>query len=97
MSNANENTAKTEVLEMLPKPASYPLVDGAMASNYNPANVDVLLFPLTTYTDNLNSALSELNCSWAPDYLLNKVMAPSNDPSTLFSSTTQARDTVLCL
>ena len=80
MSNANENTAKTEVLEMLSKPASYPLVDGAMASNYNPANVDVLLFPLTTYTDNLNSALSELNCNWAPDYLLNKVMAPSNDP-----------------
>ncbi|WP_207532398.1 SusD/RagB family nutrient-binding outer membrane lipoprotein [Desertivirga arenae] len=80
MSNAEENTAKTEILKMLASPTQYPLVDGGNVAAYNPASSDILLRPLTTNTDNLNSALTEIGSYSAPDYMLNTVMLPANDP-----------------
>jgi hypothetical protein len=74
----NEDRAKAEVLTMLNNPATYPLIDGA--SNYTPPITDVLLQPLTTYADDLHLALSEVFNYSAPDYLLNTVMKPVNDP-----------------
>ncbi|MBS7564861.1 SusD/RagB family nutrient-binding outer membrane lipoprotein [Mucilaginibacter sp. Bleaf8] len=78
ISNVNEATAKTAVLNMLNNSAQYPLIDGG--SSYSPATTDVLLKPLTTNIEVLNSALTELPSHYASDYLLNKVMLPSNDP-----------------
>lgn len=80
MSNQDESTAKTAIMEMLNNSSSYPLVDGANNGNYTPAATDILLKPLTDYTDNLNSALTELPSHYAPDYMLNTVMKPVNDP-----------------
>ncbi len=80
ISNVNEGTARTEVLEMLGNAGSYPLMDGGNAANYSPAASDALLRPLTTNTDNLRSALTELTSHYAPDYMLNQVMLPAGDP-----------------
>jgi hypothetical protein len=74
----NEATSKSEVLEMLTN--KVPLINAEDVADYNPASVDILLTPLTTNKDNLNNAFRELTSQYAPDYLLNKVMLPSNDP-----------------
>ncbi|MBB2952870.1 SusD/RagB family nutrient-binding outer membrane lipoprotein [Sphingobacterium sp. JUb56] len=76
----DENKARTEALEMLNNPAQYPLADGGNVANYNPATEDILLQPLTNYTGSLRQALIEGPNQYAPDYMLNKVMLPSNDP-----------------
>lgn len=68
----NESKAQTDVMEMLDNPSSYPLVDGAA---YN-----VLLKPLTTYNDNMNSALTELSSHVAPEFLVEDILKPSSDP-----------------
>lgn len=78
ISFVNEQKAKTGVLEILDHPSVYPLVDGSPA--YTPATTDILLQPLTTYTDDLHNALTEVLNYSAPDYLLNTVMKPSGDP-----------------
>jgi hypothetical protein len=78
ISFVNEQRAKTEVLDMLGNPSVYPLTDGATA--YTPATTDILLQPLTTYTADLHNALTEIINYSAPDYLLNTVMKPANDP-----------------
>jgi len=80
ISNQDENTAKTAVLEMLNSSSTYPLVDGSNNPNYSPKSSDILLQPLSTYSDNLNNALTELPSHYAPDYMLNTVMNPVNDP-----------------
>ncbi len=80
ISNVDESTAQTAIQEMLNNSATYPLLDGGDNGNYNPASEDVLLEPLTTYIDNLNSALTELPSHYAPDYLLNTAMLPVDDP-----------------
>ena len=80
ISNVDEATARTKVLEMLSNSDNFPLIDGGNAANYSPAASDVLLRPLTNYTENLRSALTELTSHYAPDYMLNKVMLPANDP-----------------
>ncbi len=80
ISDVDEATAKTAVTEMLNNSASYPLIDGSMTSSYDVSGVDVLLEPLTDYTDNLTSALTELDTYFAPDYMLNTVMSPVDDP-----------------
>ncbi|SDL10734.1 Starch-binding associating with outer membrane [Catalinimonas alkaloidigena] len=72
LSNVDAGTAQTQVMAMLNDPATYPLVDEA-ANN-------VLLAPLTTYNDNLNNALIELSRHVAPEYMLEEVMKPVNDP-----------------
>jgi hypothetical protein len=78
LSFVNEDKAKGDVLNILNNPSVYPLIDGA--SNYTPLLTDVLLQPLTTYADDLHNALSEVFTYSAPDYLLNTVMKPCNDP-----------------
>jgi hypothetical protein len=81
ISNFDEPTAKAAVTKMLGSPASYPLIDGGNNANYSPANSDVLLQALTTTTSStLYSALTEIDSYWAPDYKLNTVMLPANDP-----------------
>ncbi|WP_207423121.1 SusD/RagB family nutrient-binding outer membrane lipoprotein [Desertivirga brevis] len=80
ISNVDEAMARTEILKMLGNPAQYPLVDGGGVSNYNPATSDILLRPLRTNNETLNSALTEVSTYWAPDYMLNTVMLPANDP-----------------
>jgi hypothetical protein len=68
----NENKAKTEVLEMLNTPASYPLVD---ESSHN-----ILLSPLLTYTDFMRNAVTELTSHLAPEFLVEDVLKPADDP-----------------
>lgn len=68
----NEDKAKTDVLEMLNAPANYPLVDEA---NYN-----VLLSPLSNYTDFMRNAVTELNSHAAPQFLVEQVLKPASDP-----------------
>ncbi|WP_293956337.1 MULTISPECIES: SusD/RagB family nutrient-binding outer membrane lipoprotein [unclassified Sphingobacterium] len=80
ISNVDESKAKTEVLEMLNNPSTYPLVDGSANANYLPGTTDILLQPLTTYTGTLRQALTEGNNQYATDFMLNKTMKPANDP-----------------
>lgn len=80
ISSKNEATARPLVLEMLNSPATYPLVDGGNVKDYSPAANDILLRPLTNFTSSLVDALFELDSYYAPDYMLNTVMNPSNDP-----------------
>lgn len=77
----DEARAKTEIQEILSSPLQYPLMDGdGVGDNYSPYNTDMLLFQLTTYTNNLNSAFTEIKAQAAPDYMLNTVMLPVDDP-----------------
>lgn len=78
LSFVDEEKAKAEVLNIINNPSQFPLVDGA--SDYVPVTTDILLQPLTTYVDDLHNALSEVFNYSAPDYLLNTVMKPANDP-----------------
>ncbi len=80
----DEATARTTVLNMLNNSANYPLVDGNNVGNYAPATTDILLQPLTTNTNSLRSAITEINTYFAPDYALNKIMLPANDPRIQF-------------
>ncbi|MFB0498576.1 hypothetical protein ABID99_004813 [Mucilaginibacter sp. OAE612] len=80
MSFYDEAGSKAEVAKMLADPTSYPLIDGGNVAAYNPAATDVLLTPLTTYTGSLQNALTEGGSNYAPDYLLNTVLLPANDP-----------------
>lgn len=74
----DESLARLEIMKMLNNPSLYPLIDGD--AGYNPKATDVLLEPLATYTDNLHNALTELTNFSAPEYLLNQVMKPADDP-----------------
>ncbi|MCX2481085.1 SusD/RagB family nutrient-binding outer membrane lipoprotein [Pedobacter sp. MC2016-15] len=76
----DEATSRTAVTAMLANSTQYPLLDGGNVAAYSPATSDVLLTPLTTNNDNLNSALTEISSFYATDYLLNKVLLPANDP-----------------
>ncbi|WP_437920979.1 SusD/RagB family nutrient-binding outer membrane lipoprotein [Sphingobacterium sp. LRF_L2] len=80
ISNYDEATAQTEVMAMLSDPTQYPLVDGGNLGDYTVESTDILLHSLSTNTVTLRSALSEGNNQYASDYMLNKVMKPSNDP-----------------
>lgn len=80
MSNVDENTSKVAILDMLNNPSVYPLIDGDNDVNYKPNFADALLQPMTDYTGSLVNALSEGNSNSAPDYMLNTVMNPVNDP-----------------
>ncbi|MEP7371968.1 MAG: SusD/RagB family nutrient-binding outer membrane lipoprotein [Chitinophagaceae bacterium] len=78
MSFLDEPFAKSEVMTMLNNPFLYPLIDGV--AGYIPKETDVLLQPLTNYTGDLHNAFAELTNYSAPDYLLNDVMKPADDP-----------------
>ncbi|MEO5976875.1 MAG: SusD/RagB family nutrient-binding outer membrane lipoprotein [Chryseolinea sp.] len=76
-SNVDEATARVQVLDMLSDPKKYPLSTG---DQYEPGVNDVLLSPLTTYTDDLHAAFTDWTNYPAPYYLLEKVMKPVDDP-----------------
>lgn len=80
MSFANESTAQEEVMEILNNASNYPLIDGDNHGNYSPANTDVLIHQLADNVLTLQSALTEGREYSAPDYLLNTVMLPADDP-----------------
>lgn len=79
VSNADA-TAQTTITAMLADPSAYPLIDGGNAGTYDPSSSDVLLQPLTTYANSPLNAFTESSSYFAPDYMLNTVMAPANDP-----------------
>lgn len=73
ISNFDETTAKTEVMEMLNNPAAYPLIDD---DDYN-----AIIAPATTYsTTAVKTALNEKVAYSAPQYMLEEVLQPANDP-----------------
>lgn len=78
ISFSDQEFAKAEVIKILNNPSLYPLIDGT--SGYIPNETDVLLQPLTNYTDDLHNAFTELTNYSAPGFLLNTVMKPANDP-----------------
>ncbi|WP_158286603.1 SusD/RagB family nutrient-binding outer membrane lipoprotein [Chitinophaga sp. S165] len=85
ISFVDEERAKAEVAEILSNPIFYPLVDGdGVGDNYNPLNTDVLLQQFNNYTDNLRNVFTETRAIAAPDYMLNTVMLPANDPRIPF-------------
>jgi hypothetical protein len=76
----DEATSRATVTTMLNNSSEYPLIDGGNDyAGYVPASNDVLLQPLTNYTNTPLNALTEINSYSAPDYMLNKVMLPTND------------------
>jgi hypothetical protein len=68
----DEASSRQKVLDMLGKPDQFPLVD---AAEHN-----ILLAPLTNYTNTLNSALTEIGSHSAPEFMLESVLKPANDP-----------------
>ncbi|WP_224996298.1 SusD/RagB family nutrient-binding outer membrane lipoprotein [Cesiribacter sp. SM1] len=68
----DEAGAKQQVMEMLNNPGQYPLVD---EPEYN-----VLLSPLTNNTNDLRNAMTELTNYSAPEFMLEEVLKPANDP-----------------
>jgi hypothetical protein len=85
ISMVDEARVRTEVQEILANPILYPLVDGdGVGDNYNPGNTDILLQQFTNYTNSLKDAFTEIRAQVAPDYMLNTVMKPVNDPRIPF-------------
>lgn len=76
----DEGTAQKEVMAMLNNSAAFPLVDGANLGDYNPGTTDILISQLSDNSLTLNNALTEGGSYSAPDYLLNTVLLPANDP-----------------
>ncbi|WP_333821079.1 SusD/RagB family nutrient-binding outer membrane lipoprotein [Ohtaekwangia sp.] len=74
----DEARAKQEVQMMLSDPSAYPLLGDDNAS-YSPAEDDILLQPLTNYTDDLHGAFSDWTNYPAPYYMLEHVLKPVND------------------
>ncbi|HEY9044459.1 MAG TPA: SusD/RagB family nutrient-binding outer membrane lipoprotein [Ohtaekwangia sp.] len=79
ISYADEARAKQEVQTMLNDPATYPLLGDADA-RYIPTEDDVLLQPLTNYTDDLHAAFTDWTNYPAPYFMLEQVLKPWNDP-----------------
>jgi hypothetical protein len=75
----DETTARSEILEMLQHPDENPVIDDA-DDGYQPHIDDVLLQPLTDYTENLRSAFSDWTNYPAPFHLLENVLKPADDP-----------------
>jgi hypothetical protein len=68
----DEAKAQTDVMTMLNNPDTYPLIDDAA--------YDVLLEPLTTYNNDMRGALTEVTSHIAPEFLLDDILKPANDP-----------------
>jgi hypothetical protein len=85
ISYVDEATARAGVEEMFASPIQFPLVDGNnIGDNYNPGNSDVLIMQPTVYTENLYNAFTEIRAHTAPDFMLNTLMKPANDPRIPF-------------
>ena len=78
LSTANESAIVTEIQAMLGDPERFPLPGDA--GSYAPNEDDVLLTPLTTYTDDLHAAFDDWTNYPAPYYLLERVLKPVDDP-----------------
>lgn len=73
----SEAAVREEVMTLLSDPVQYPLLgDG----NYHPADDDVLLAALPSYTDNLSFAFNDWDNFPAPWYALENVLKPAGDP-----------------
>jgi hypothetical protein len=78
ISFVNESRAQIEVAEMLNNPTAYPL-PGDAAIQYDPDNDDVLLQPLSNYTDDLHIAFTDWTNYLAPYFALENVLKPVQD------------------
>lgn len=78
MSYVDEAYAKEKIMAML-NSSDCPLIDGDNNPNYDPAAGDVLNIPLKTNTESLINAIGEGSTQIAPDFLLNKLMLPTQD------------------
>lgn len=76
ISFVNETFARSEVMRMLEDPASFPLLNDI---DYHPATDDVLLTPLSNYTDDLHAAFADWTNYSAPYFMLEEVLKPTND------------------
>ena len=84
-SDVDEARARLEIQEILANPILYPVVDGnGIGDNYNPASTDILLYQLTNYSNQPIKSFTEIRAQIAPEYMLNTVMSPSNDPRIPF-------------
>ncbi len=72
ISFADESKAEVEVMTMLNNAGDYPLIS-------DPSH-DALLEALTTYSENMGNALTEITSHIAPEFLLDDVLKPANDP-----------------
>ncbi|HEY8935563.1 MAG TPA: SusD/RagB family nutrient-binding outer membrane lipoprotein [Cyclobacteriaceae bacterium] len=77
LSYVDEDKSKIAVLEMLNDAAHYPLLNDA---GYSPGMHDILLMPLTTYSDDLHNAFTDWTNYPAPYFALEEVLKPANDP-----------------
>lgn len=83
MSFAYPDYVRAQLQDMFSR--DFRFIDGdGMGETYNPAVTDVLLHQPTTYTDNLWNAFNDYKSWRAPDYMLNTVMHPVNDPRIPF-------------
>jgi hypothetical protein len=78
ISFVDEGRAQAEVMEMLNDPAAYPL-PGDAGAQYDPDDDDVLLQPLTNYTDDLHIAFTDWTNYPAPYFMLEEVLKPVQD------------------
>jgi hypothetical protein len=78
ISHVSESYAKTAVTNMLTNPGVYPFL--SEQADYDPGLEDILLTPLADYTLNLRDALTELTNYSAPQYMLEEVLLPAEDP-----------------
>jgi hypothetical protein len=72
----DEQFAQREVMQMLEDPVNFPLLKDI---DYNPETNDVLLTPLTNYTDDLRAAFTDWINYPAPYFMLEEVLKPAND------------------
>lgn len=80
MADADPAYAQPKIMEIVNNPSKYPLMDGDNDPAYKPGTTDAVLSPLSTYRETLGQALREGNSAAAPDFLVNDVMVPVNDP-----------------
>jgi hypothetical protein len=76
ISYADEARARNEVITMLSNSEKYPML--GEEDDKPPAN-EILLNPLTNYTDDLHAAFTDWTNYPAPYFMLEKVLKPAND------------------
>jgi hypothetical protein len=76
ISYVDEARARDEALTLLSNPEKHPLLNDA---SYKPGANDILLHPLTTYTDDLHAAFTDWTNYPAPYFMLEKILKPAND------------------
>jgi hypothetical protein len=78
ISYVDEARAKADVLEMLSDPTIYPL-PGDAGIQYDPDDDDILLQPLTNYSDDLHIAFTDWTNYPTPYFMLEEVLKPVQD------------------